>query len=128
MSSRFLADALERRLRNDILVVEEGRERRVPKGAFVNARVLEAKDVAVLYLAAVTIEDGGLLRTHEPDRGLSTLADVPGSLRNLRVNGLLDVTRDGNTWRVGWGERARTIAKDASVVRSPAVARASRAS
>ena len=115
MSSRFLADALERRLRDDILVVEEGRERRVPKGAFVNARVLDAKDVAVLYVAAVTIEDGGLLRTHEPDLGLSTIADVPGSLRNLRVNGLLDVTRDGNTWRVAWGERALKIAREAGV-------------
>lgn len=99
----------------------------MPKGAFVNTRVLDAKDVVVLYLAAITIEDEGLLRPHDPDRGLSTLADVPGSLRNLRVNGLLDVTRDGNTWRVCWGEWARAIAKDASVVLPRAVARASRA-
>jgi hypothetical protein len=41
-------------------------------------RILEPEDLFVLYGVGLTIEQGGLLRLHEPDRGLSTIADVSG--------------------------------------------------
>ena len=59
-------------------------------------RILEPEDLVVLYPVGLTIEQGGLLRLHEPDRGLSTIADVPASLGRLRRNQLVEAERDGN--------------------------------
>jgi hypothetical protein len=69
----------------------------------------------VLYAVGLTIEQGGLLRLSEPDRGLSTISDVPASLRRLRRNQLVEAERDGNAWRVRWGKRALDIAAKAGV-------------
>jgi hypothetical protein len=114
VSGSFLADAIELRVRDDIVVIENGRERRIPPGEFVNVRVIELEDVAVLYAVTLTIEGGGLLRPHEPDRGLA-MSNLPVSLNRLRRNGLIEAARDGNAWRVSWGKRALRIARDAGV-------------
>jgi hypothetical protein len=76
---------------------------------------LEAEDVVVLYAVALTIEQGGLLRLSEPDRGLSRISDVPASLARLRRNQLIASERDGNAWRVSCGKRALDIARKAGV-------------
>jgi hypothetical protein len=89
----------------------------------VTTRVLEAEDVAVLYLAALAIEEGGSFSARTPaDRGLHTLGDVAVSLRRLRMNNLLTVQREAERrWRVGWGSRARSIAEKAGVKTLPLV-------
>jgi hypothetical protein len=81
----------------------------------VNTRVLELEDVAALFVVGVSIEAGGLLRASEPDRGLSTLSNVGGSLSRLQRAGLIEAQRDGNAWIVGWGKRALDIAAKAGV-------------
>jgi hypothetical protein len=81
----------------------------------VNTRVLELEDVACPFVVGVTIEAGGVLRLTSPDRGLSTLSNVPASLARLQRNGLIEAERNGNTWRVSWGTRALKIAREAGV-------------
>ena len=78
---------------------------------------MEAEDVAVLYIVGLAIETGGLLRSHEPDRGLATLSDVPSSLGRLQRNGLIEFTREEGGCRVEWGKRALDIARKAGVAR-----------
>jgi hypothetical protein len=123
LTSDFLKDALERKLRSGITWIEDGVPRELPDGEHVTCRVLEAQDVGVLYLAGLAIEEGGLFSASTPaDRGLLTLGDVPGSLRRLRMNNLLTVQREGDRrWRVGWGSRARSIAEKAGVKTLPPV-------
>jgi hypothetical protein len=69
----------------------------------------------VPFAVSLAIEQGGLLRLSQPDRGLSTISDVPGPLARLRRNQLIIADRDGNAWRVRWGPRALKIAKAAGV-------------
>jgi hypothetical protein len=114
-SDSFLGDAIELRLRDNLIVIDDGRERRLPPGEFMRIHILEPEDLVVLYIVGLTIEHGGLLRLHEPDRGLSTVADVPASLRRLRRNQLVEAERDGNTWSVSWGKQALDIARKAGV-------------
>jgi hypothetical protein len=105
-------------------VVEDGMVRELADDQFMVVRVLEAEDVSVLYLAAISIQEAGLLSASTPaDRGLHSLGDVAGSLRRLRMNNLLTVQREGDRrWRVAWGERAIKIARAAGVeVLSPVV-------
>ena len=67
----------------------------------MSVRVLEAEDVAVLFVVSLAIADGGLLGLSEPDRGLRTVSsDVAVSLGRLRRNQLIEAERDGNAWRV----------------------------
>ena len=115
-----LADALELRLRDNVLLLEDGRGRHVQPGQAARVRVLEAEDVAVLYIVSVTIEQGGLLRLSEPDRGLKNVADVQASLSRLRRNGLIEFETDGAAWRCRWGKRALNIAREAGVDVRPA--------
>jgi hypothetical protein len=114
-SDPFLADAVELRLRDDLIVIEDGRERRLPQGKFMKVRVLEPEDLVVLFAVGLTIEAGKLLRLNEPDRGLGTLSNVPASLARLQRNGLVTAERNGNAWVVGWGVRALRIAREAGV-------------
>jgi hypothetical protein len=81
----------------------------------VNARIIELEDVAVLFVVSLAISDGGLLPLHDPDRGLSTISNVPGSLARLRQNALVDAERDSAVWRLSWGKRALEIAREAGV-------------
>jgi hypothetical protein len=111
----FREGPYRRRLRDHVIVVENGKERSLPRGEFVNTRVLELEDVAALFVVGVSIEAGGLLRASEPDRGLSTLSNVGGSLSRLQRAGLIEAQRDGNAWIVGWGKRALDIAAKAGV-------------
>ena len=89
----------------------------------MTVRVFEPQDVAVLYLAALAIEEGGMLSSSTPaDRGLHSLSDASGSLGRLRMNKILTVKREGERkWRVGWGERAIEIARKAGVEKVPSV-------
>jgi hypothetical protein len=123
LTSDFLKEALERKLRSGIVWIEDGVSRELPDGEHVTCRVLEAQDVGVLYLAGLAIEEGGLFSASTPaDRGLHSLGDVPGSLRRLRMNNLLTVRREGDRrWRVAWGSRARSIAEKAGVKTLPPV-------
>jgi hypothetical protein len=119
VSDGFLADALALRLRDNIVLLEDGRERLFAKGEFATARIIELEDVAVLFVVSLAIADGGLLRLHEPDRGLRDLSSVQGALSRLRRNGLVEVARDGAAWRVSWGKRALDIARTAGVPLAP---------
>jgi len=123
VSSDFLKDALERKLRSGIRVLEDGVVRELADDKYMAVRVFEATDVTVIYLSALAIEEGGLLSPSEPaDRGLLTLTDVAESLSRLSRNGILTVKHEGERrWRVGWGERARTIAEKAGVKTLPPV-------
>lgn len=94
------------KLRDNVLLTEDGRETHIQPGEFVKVRVVEPEDVVVLYVVALTIEQGGLLRLHEPDR-LGDISDVPASLRRLRGNGLIEAERDGNAWRGRRSARGR---------------------
>jgi hypothetical protein len=102
-SDAFLGDAIELGRRDDLIVIEDGRERRLPPGEFRKMRVLEPEDIVVVYAVGLTIEQGGPLGLHEPDRGLSTIADVPASLGRLRRNQLIEVERDGARGASGGG-------------------------
>ena len=113
-SDPWLADAIELRLRDDILLTEDGRERHIPHGEFVKVRVIEPEDLAVLFAVGLAIEQGGLFRAADPDRGLS-ISDVPASLARLRRNQVIEASRDGNAWRVSWGRRSLGIARNAGV-------------
>jgi hypothetical protein len=90
---------------------------------YVSIRLLEPRDVSVLYLAALAIEQGGLLSGGEPaNRGLHELRDVADSLKRLSWTGLLTVKREHDRrWRVGWGKRALEIARKAGVEKLPSV-------
>ena len=123
VSSDFLKDALERKLRSGIRVLEDGVVRELADDQYMAVRVFEASDVAVIYLSALAIEEGGLLSASEPaDRGLLTLENVAESLSRLSRNGILTVKREGQrSWRIGWGQRARTIAEKAGVKTLPPV-------
>jgi hypothetical protein len=111
-----LADALELRLRDNVLLLEDGRGRHVQPGQFVMVRGLEEAEASSFSTPSpLTIEQGGLLRLGEPDRGLRTISDVPASLARLRRNQLIEAERDGNAWRVSWGKRALDIARKAGV-------------
>jgi hypothetical protein len=114
-SDPWLASAVEKRLRDNVIVIEDGKERHVLSGEFMRVRILEPEDIVVLYTVALVIEEGGFLRLGEPDRGLSTLSNVPASLARLQRNSLIEAERNGNTWRVSWGTRARKIAREAGV-------------
>jgi hypothetical protein len=77
-----------------------------------------------LRLAALSIEQGGLLAAGEPaKRGLHELRDVADSLRRLGWTGILTVKRESSDrrWRVSWGSRARSIAEKAGVKTLPPV-------
>jgi hypothetical protein len=77
-----------------------------------------------LRLAALSIEQGGLLAAGEPaKRGLHELRDVADSLRRLGWTGILAVRRESSDrrWRVSWGERAIKIAAQAGVKILPPV-------
>jgi hypothetical protein len=126
LTSDFVKDALERGLRSGITWIEDGVPRELGDDQYVTCRVFEAQDVAVLYLAALAIEEGGLFSASTPaDRGLHTLGDAAGSLGRLRMNKILTVTSEGERrWRVGWGERARSIAEKAGVTPLPAAPKA----
>jgi hypothetical protein len=117
VSSDFLAEALELKLRSGIRLVTDGSVRDLADDEYVSLRLLQPRDVVVLYLAALSIEQGGLLAAGEPaNRGLHELHDVADSLRRLGWTGILTVQREGERkWRVGWGERARSIAERAGV-------------
>ena len=81
ISSDFLKDALERKLRSGIRVREDGVVRELADDQYMSVRILEASDVAVIYLSALAMKEGGLLAASEPaDRGLITLEDIPESL------------------------------------------------
>jgi len=110
-------------LRSGIRVYGDSGERILPDDEYITTRILEAQDVAVLFLAAKAIEEGGLFSASTPaDRGLNTLTDVAGSLSRLRRNDVLTVKGEGERkWRVGWGERAIRTARDAGVTPLPAV-------
>jgi hypothetical protein len=63
----------------------------------------------VLYVAALSVEQGGLLAASEPaNRGVHELRDVADSLKRLSWTGILTVKRESpcRRWRVSWGERA----------------------
>lgn len=126
LTSDFLKDAVERKLRSGLRVVEDGVVRELADDQFITTRVLEPVDVSVLYLAAISIEAGGLLAPSEPaDRGLHELRDVADSLKRLSWAGLLTVKREHDRrWRVGWGKRAVKIARKAGVTPLPAVPKA----
>jgi hypothetical protein len=104
---------------------QEGYDRGVTAGSWLldgnsteeaaRALLQETEDVVVLYAVGLTTEQGGLLRLHEPDRGLSTISDVPASLGRLRRNQLIEAECDGNAWRVRWGKRALDMALKAGV-------------
>ena len=102
------------RLRDNVVVIDDGRERRLPPGEFRRVRIVEPEDVVVLYAVSLAIAEGGLFRLHEPDR-LGDISDVPAALRRLRRNQLISAERDGNAWVVRWGERALKIAAKAGV-------------
>ena len=52
--------------------------------------------------------------------GLLTSQNVGESLSRLSRNGILTVKREGQrSWRIGWGQRARTIAEKAGVKTLP---------
>jgi hypothetical protein len=126
LTSDFVKDALERKLRSGIVWIEDGRPRELADDEYMTVRVFEAQDVAVLYLAALAIEEGGMLSPSTPaDRGLHSLGDAAGSLGRLRMNKILTVQREGDRrWRVGWGERASSIAKKMGVQNLPAAPKA----
>ena len=109
-SDPWLADATEGRLRDDLIVADVRRASLRAGGVHAHAHPW-TQDMVVLY--GVTIEQGGLLRLHEPDRGLSTIADVPASLKRLRRSQLVEAERDGNAWHVSWARRALRIAREA---------------
>jgi hypothetical protein len=113
-SDPWLADAIVQRLRDDLIVVEDGHERRLSPGEFMNVRIVDPEDIVVLYVVSLAIADGGLFRLHEPDR-LGDISDVPASLGRIRRNGLIEAERDGNAWRVRWGKRALDVARKAGV-------------
>jgi hypothetical protein len=114
-SDPWLADVITRRLRDNIVVIEDGK-RHVPKGEFMLLRPVELEDVGVLFVVSVAIADGGgLLRFHTPDRGLKNVADVQAWLSRLRRNGLIEFQRDGAARRVSCGKRALEIARAAGV-------------
>jgi hypothetical protein len=123
VSSDWLAESLERKLRSGIRVFGDSGESMLRDDEYITSRILEASDIAVLFLASKAIAQGGLLSASTPaDRGLHTLDDVAGSLSRLRRNDLLTVKGEGErTWRVGWGERAIRTARDAGVTPLPAV-------
>ena len=123
VASDWLAEALERKLRSGIRVLGDSGERMLRDDEYITTRILEASDIAVLFLASKAIEDGGLLSASTPaDRGLNTLGDVAGSLSRLRRNDVLTVKGEGERkWRVGWGERAVRTARDAGVKVLPPV-------
>jgi hypothetical protein len=123
VSLPWLAEALERKLRSGIRVYGDSGERMLRDDEFITTRILEASEIAVLFLASKAIEEGGLLSASTPaDRGLNTLGDVAGSLSRLRRNDLLTVKREGERrWKVGWGERAIRTARDAGVTPLPSV-------
>jgi hypothetical protein len=123
VSSPWLAEALERKLRSGIRVYGDGGEQMLRDDEYITSRILEAQDVAVLFLASKAIEEGGLFSASTPaDRGLNTLGDVAGSLSRLRRNDVLTVRREAERkWRVGWGERAIRTARDAGVTPLPSV-------
>ena len=126
LTSDFVKDALARKLRSGITWIEDGVPRELGDDQFITCRVFEAQDVAVLYLAALAIEEGGLFSASTPaDRGLHSLGDAAGSLGRLRMNKILTVQREGDRrWRVGWGERASSIAKKMGVQNLPAAPKA----
>jgi hypothetical protein len=105
VSSDFLKDGLERKLRSGIRVLEDGVVRELADDQYMTTRVFEAQDVAVIYLAAISIEQGGLVAAGEPaDRGLMSLGNVANSLGRLSRNGLLTVKQEvERKWRVAWG-------------------------
>jgi hypothetical protein len=123
VSSDFLAEALELKLRSNIRLVTDGVVRDLADDEYVSVRLLEPRDLSVLYLAALSIEQGGLLAAGEPaNRGLHELHDVGGSLQRLGWTGLLAVRREADRrWRVSWGERAIKIAAQAGVKILPSV-------
>ena len=50
------------------------------------------------------------------------MENVAESLSRLSRNGILTVKREGQrSWRIGWGQRARTIAEKAGVKTLPPV-------
>jgi hypothetical protein len=114
-SDGFLADAIELRLRDNLVVIDDGRERRLPAGEFRRVRILEPEDVVTLYVFGLTLEQGGLLRLHEPDRGLSTISDIPAALARLRRNQLSRLSATGTRGASGGeGERSTSRARLAS--------------
>lgn len=118
LTSDFVKDAVERKLRAGIVWMEDGRSRQLADAEYMTVRVFEPQDVAVLYLAALAIEEGGMLSPSTPaDRGLHSLGDAAGSRGRLRMNKILTVKRESSDrrWRVGWGERAIKIAAQAGV-------------
>jgi hypothetical protein len=124
VSSDFLAEALELKLRSGIRLVTDGSVRELADDEYVSLRLLQPGDVVVLYLAALSIEQGGLLAAGEPaNRGLHELRDVSDSLRRLGWTGILTVKRESSDrhWRVSWGKRAIEIAAQAGVKILPAV-------
>jgi hypothetical protein len=123
VASDWLAEALERKLRCGIRVFDDSGEHVLRDDEYVTTRILEAQDVAVLFLASKAIEEGGLFSASTPaDRGLNTLGDVAGSLSRLRRNDVLTVKREADRrWRVGWGERAIRTAREAGVEKLPSV-------
>jgi hypothetical protein len=123
VSSDFLAEALELKLRSNIRLVTDGVVRDLADDEYVSLRLLQPGDVVVLYLAALSIEQGGLLAAGEPaNRGLHELHDVADSLRRLGWTGILAVRRESDRrWRVSWGERAIKIAAQAGVKILPPV-------
>jgi len=124
MSSDFVKDALELRLRAGVRLVTEDGVRDLADDQYVSVRVLEPVDVSVLYLAALSIEEGGMLAAGEPaNRGLHELRDVAESLKRLGWAKLLVVKRESSDrrWRVSWGERAVDIARKAGVEKVPSV-------
>jgi hypothetical protein len=124
ISSDFLAEALELKLRSGIRLVTDGSVRDLPDDEYVSLRLLEPEDVSVLYLGGLSIEQGGLLAAGEPaNRGLHELRDVADSLRRLGWTGILTVKRESSDrrWRVSWGERAIKIAARTGVTILPPV-------
>ena len=65
------------RLRDNLVVIDDGRERLLPAGEFRKVRVLEPEDVAVLLAVGVAIERGGLFRAADPDRGSASRTSRP---------------------------------------------------
>jgi hypothetical protein len=124
MSSPWLADALELRLRSGVRLVTDDGVRDLADDEYVATRVLELRDVAVLFVAALAIEQGGLLAASEPaNRGLHELGNAADSLKRLSWAKLLIVKRESSErrWRVSWGERAVEIARKAGVEKLPSV-------
>jgi hypothetical protein len=124
VGSDFVAEALELKLRSGIRLVTDGVVRDLADDEYLSLRLLQPRDITVLYLAALSIEQGGLLAAGEPaNRGLHELHDVGGSLQRLGWTGLLAVRREADRrWRVSWGSRARSIAEKAGVKTLPPAA------